>query len=367
MGFPFSLKGLYMNTIMKSFSAICMAALLTACPGSGGDSSSSTTTTTAIYGLAYDSTNSRLYIANAGRSTIQSLDPSALANTPSTLAGGANVTGLTNGDGTAARFYSPAGLVMGGTTLYVADTLNNVLRSVTSLTPTTGLKTVASYVGGFTSPNDITADNTNNIIYVADTGNNSIKKVTIGTTPAVSLFAGSVDGTSGYKDDTGNAAKFYEPTGVAVDPVSQTVYVSDSSNHLIRKITSAGVVTTLAGAATTPASSGYVNATGTAAKFNFPTTLVLTGGALYVTDTGNHAIRKIDTTTGDVTTFAGANIASTSGLTDSTGTNARFSLPRGIALNGQILYVGDQSGTKLRRISLVPATLGQVETFTTTF
>ena len=357
-----------MNTMMKSFSAICMAALLTACPGSGGDSTSSTTTATAIYGLAYDSTNSRLYISNAGSSTIQSLDPSALANTPSTLAGGANVTGLTNGDGTAARFYSPAGLVMGGTTLYVADTLNNVLRTVTSLSPTTGLKTVASYVGGFTSPNDLTADNTNNIIYVADTGNNSIKKVTIGIIPAVSLLAGSADGTSGFKDDTGNAAKFYEPTGVAVDPVSQTVYVSDSSNHLIRKITSAGVVTTLAGVATTPASSGYVNAAvGTTAKFNFPTTLVLTGGALYVTDTGNHAIRKIDTTTGEVTTLAGANIASTSGLTDATGTNARFSYPRGIALNGQILYVGDQLGTKLRKVSLAPATLGQVETFTTTF
>lgn len=357
-----------MNSFAKIISAISVAALLTACPGSGGDSSSTATTTTTIYGLAYDSTNSRLYIANPGRSTIQSLDPSALSNTPSTLAGGDNITGLTNGDGTAARFNSPASLVMGGTTLYVADTLNNVLRTVSGLTPSTGLKTVASYVGGFTSPNDMTADNTNNVIYVADTGNNSIKKVTMGSTPAVSLLAGSTDGTSGFKDDTGNAAKFYEPTGVAVDPVTQTVYVSDSSNHLIRKITSAGVVTTLAGVATTPASSGYVNAAvGTTAKFNFPTTLVLSGGALYVTDTGNHAIRKIDTTTGEVTTFAGANIASTSGLTDATGTNARFSLPRGIALNGQILYVGDQSGTKLRRISLAPATLGLVETFTTTF
>jgi DNA-binding beta-propeller fold protein YncE len=360
-----------MKTYAKILTALAVSALLTACPGSSGDSSSTTTTTTTIYGLAYDAVNARLYISNVGRSTVQSLDPSALANTPSTLAGGDNVTGLTNGDGSAARFYSPASLVMGGTTLYVADTLNNVLRAVTSLTPTTGLKTVASYVGGFTSPNDITADNTNSIIYVADTGNNSIKKVTMGINPAVSLLAGSADGTSGFKDDTGNAAKFYEPTGVAVDPVSQTVYVSDSSNHLIRQITSAGVVTTLAGVATTPASSGYVNATAgagtTTAKFNFPTTLVLSGGALYVTDTGNHAIRKIDTTTGEVTTFAGANIASTSGLTDATGTNARFSLPRGIALNGQILYVGDQSGTKLRRISLAPATLGLVETFTTTF
>ena len=354
-----------MNTYTKILTALAVTALLAACPGSGGDSSTTATTYTTIYGLAYDSTNSRLYIANAGRSTIQSLDPSALTNTPSTLAGGANVSGLTNGDGTAARFYSPAGVVMGGTTLYVADTLNNVLRSVTSLTPTTGLKTVASYVGGFTSPNDITADNTNNIIYVADTGNNSIKKVTMGTNPAVSLFAGSVDGTSGFKDDTGNAAKFYEPAGIAVDPVTQTVYVSDSSNNLIRKITTAGVVSTLAGVATTPASSGYVNATvGTAAKFNFPTTLVLSGGSLYVTDTGNHAIRKIDTTTGEVTTFAGANDSATSGLTDATGTNARFSYPRGIALNGQTLYVGDQTGTKLRKIDLAT---GVVTTFTTTF
>jgi DNA-binding beta-propeller fold protein YncE len=103
-----------MNTSFKILTALAVSALLTACPGSGGDSSSTTTTYTTIFGLAYDTANAKLYVANAGRNTIQSIDPTDLTSTPDTLAGGDNVSGTTNGDGTAARFFIPFGLAMNG-------------------------------------------------------------------------------------------------------------------------------------------------------------------------------------------------------------------------------------------------------------
>ena len=365
MGFPSPHQGLSMNTSSKFLTALAVSVLLTACPGSG-DSSSSTTTYTTIYGLAYDSTNSKLYIANAGRSTIQSLDPSTLTNTPVTLAGGDNVTGTTNGDGTAARFNNPMGLAMTSTTtLVVADTGNSLLRKITSLT---GTKTVANYAtgGSFSYPIEMAVSTTD--LYVADANNHAIKKISL-TSEASETWAGTA-GTSGTTTSvTRLSALFNQPTGIAIDTGNNVVYVSDSSNHTIRKIDIAsGTVTTIAGVAGT---SGYKNsATGSSANFYVPTTLVFTNNALYVTDTGNHAIRKIDTTTNAVTTFAGSagtidtSLTAVSGSTDGTSTAARFYTPRGIALNGTTLYVGDQNGTKLRKIDL---TTGVVTTFTTTF
>ncbi|CAN1501635.1 NHL repeat [Burkholderiaceae bacterium] len=359
-----------MNTSSKILTALAVSVLLTACPGSG-DSSSSTTTYTTIYGLAYDSTNSKLYIANAGRSTIQSLDPSSLTNTPVTLAGGDNVTGTTNGDGTAARFNNPMGLAMTSTTtLVVADTGNSLLRKITSLT---GTKTVANYAtgGSFSYPIEMAV--LTNDLYVADANNHAIKKISL-TSEASETWAGTA-GTSGTTTSTTSvtvtrlSALFNQPTGIAIDTTNNVVYVSDSSNHTIRKIDiTSGTVTTIAGVAGT---SGYKNsATGSSANFYVPTTLVFTNNALYVTDTRNHAIRKIDTTTNAVTTFAGSagtidtSLTAVSGSTDGTSTAARFYTPRGIALNGTTLYVGDQNGTKLRKIDL---TTGVVTTFTTTF
>ncbi len=352
-----------MHTTAKLLTALTVSALLTACPGSSGDSSSTTTTT--IYGLAYDSTNAKLYVANAGRSTIQSLDPSALTNSPVTLAGGDNVPGTTNGDGTAARFNNPMGLAMSGTTLLVADTGNSLLRKITSLT---GTKTVANYAaaGTFSYPMEMAASATD--LYVADTNNHAIKKITLAS-EAIELWAGT-SGTSGTTTGvTRLSALFNQPTGIAVNTANTVVYVSESGSHTIRKIDIAsGNVTTIAGVAGT---SGYKNSTtGTSANFYLPTTLVFYDNALYVTDTGNHAIRKIDTTTNAVTTFAGSagaadtSLTAVSGSTDGTGTAARFYGPRGIALNGQTLYVSDQAGTKLRQINL---TTGEVTTFTKTF
>ena len=163
-------------------------------------------------------------------------------------------------------------------------------------------------------------------------------------------------------------ALFNTPAGIAVDTATGNVYISDSGNHTIRKIDAAGNVTTIAGIAGT---SGYKNsATGSLAKFNLPTNMVFSANALYVTDTNNHAIRKIDTTTNAVTTFAGSagtidtDLTATSGSADGTGTAASFYLPRGIAVDAAAnLYVSDQSLTKLRKIT----NAGVVSTFTKTF
>ena len=135
-------------------------------------------------------------------------------------------------------------------------------------------------------------------VYVADTGNNTIRKIT----PAgvVSTLAGMA-GSSGSADGTGSAARFYYPFGVAVDG-SGNVYVADTYNNTIRKITPAGVVSTLAG---TAGSSGSADGTGSAAQFYYPCGVAVDGsGNVYVADTDNYTIRKI-TPAGVVSTLAG--------------------------------------------------------------
>ena len=145
--------------------------------------------------------------------------------------------------------------------------------------------------------------------YVADTGNHTIRKIS----PAglTSVLAG-LPGVSGTLDGTGGAARFRSPRGVAVGP-DGNVYVADTSGNTIRKIKPAGVVTTIAGAA----SQGSADGTGTAARFRAPAALTIdAAGNLYVADTNNHTIRKI-TPAAVVTTLAGT--ASSPGSSDGAG------------------------------------------------
>ena len=136
----------------------------------------------------------------------------------------------------------------------------------------------------------------------------------------VSTLAGTA-GVSGSVDDTGAAAKFNYPHGVAVDAAGN-VYVADMNNHTIRKITAAGGVSTLAGTAGT---FGNADGTGAAAKFNYPHGVAVdAAGNVYVADAGNHTIRKI-TAAGGVTTLAGT--AGAAGSADGTGAAAKFNYP----------------------------------------
>src|SRR6267378_1010209 len=154
---------------------------------------------------------------------------------------------------------------------------------------------------------------------------------------SLALFAGDMGG-SGNVDGTGAAARFRFPTSVATDSAGN-VYVADSSNHTIRKITPAGVVSTLAGTAGLP---GSTDATGAAASFNGPFGVATdSAGNVYVADSNNHTIRKI-TPAGVVSTLAGT--AGLTGSTDATGTAARFNYPRGVATDSAgNVYVADTS------------------------
>ena len=161
----------------------------------------------------------------------------------STLAGAGPIYyGLINGTGAAAQFSSPAGATTDGTYLYVADTNNNAIRKIvisTGVVSTLAGTGVAGYVNSatgpaqFNHPQGITTDGIN--LYVADTGNNVIRQITI-TSPTVSTVAGPAAPTvsSGYVNATGGAAKFYLPNGITTDGTN--LYIGDTANQSIREI-----------------------------------------------------------------------------------------------------------------------------------
>ena len=268
------------------------------------------------------------------------------------LAGLAGNLGSTDGTGAAARFNHPNGIAIDSSgNLYVADKVNDVIRKVTPAGVVTTIAGTDGLVGSvdgtgtaalFNQPSGVAVDATGNV-FVADTGNNTIRKITpagVVTTPV------GTPGESGSTDGTGPAATFSSPYGVAVDS-SDNVYVTDSGNATIRKITSAGVSTTFAGSSGTV---GTEDGSGTAIQFSNPIGIAIdSGGNLYVTDTGNNTIRKI-TSAGVSTTLAGS--PGIAGDADGTGTFALFSSPRGIAVDGAgNLYVADSQNSTIRKVT----------------
>ena len=193
----------------------------------------------------------------------------------------------------------------------------------------------------FCYPCGVAVDGTGNV-YVADSSNHTIRKITSGG--VVTTFAGST-GVSGTTDGTGSAALFYYPFGVAVDGTGN-VYVADTDNHTIRKVTHAGVVSTFAGS---PGASGTTDGAGGTAQFNHPFGVAVDGtDNVYVADTENHTIRRI-TSTGVVTTFAGG--PGMSGGADGNGSVARFNNQPGIAVDGSAnLYVADEYNHTIRMV-----------------
>ena len=190
----------------------------------------------------------------------------------------------------------------------------------------------------------------NGNIYVADTLNQRIR-VTNPTTGQVTTLAGT--GTEGFADGPGNTAQFNYPTGVAVAP-NGTVYVADQGNHRIRAINpTTGQVTALAGS-----TAGFADGPGNTAQFNFPTGVaVAPNGTVYVADQENQRIRAINPTTGQVTTLAGTGAP---GFADGPGNTAQFNNPYGVAVapNGTV-YVAEHDNHRIRAIN---PTTGQVTT-----
>jgi len=301
------------------------------------------------YGVAVD-TNNNVYVADTGNHTIRKI--TLPDGSVTTLAGLALVSGTNNGTGTAARFYNPFGVTAGTNgNVYVADTYNHTIRQITPagvVSALAGLPTVSGTNNGtgstakFNYPTGVAVEIAGNL-YVADYGNQTIRKVT--AAGAVTNVAGMA-GVSGYTNGTGSAARFNQPSGVAVDG-NGNVYIADYGNCLIRKMTSAAVVTNFAGKA---GGLGTNDGTGSTARFNYPAGVAVdTNNNVYVADLANHIVRKI-TQAGVVATLAG--LAGSTGVNNGTGSAARFNTPTGIAVdtNGTV-YVADTYNQTIRKIT----------------
>ncbi|MEO6996394.1 MAG: immunoglobulin domain-containing protein [Lacunisphaera sp.] len=243
-------------------------------------------------GLAFDAAGN-LFVADTGNATIRKITPSGVVTT---LAGDATARGNVDGTGNAARFNHPIGLAVDSAgNLFVADTFTDTVRKITpagAVSTLAGTNTVTGSTDGsgaaarFNTPSGVTVD-ASGIVYVADTGNNTIRQITADGT--VTTLAG-LPGVGGSTDGTGSAAFFSQPTNLAIAP-NGNLYVADTGNALIRRVTSSGVVTLVAGV---PGISGLSDGVGLDALFDQPHGVVLDGnGNLLVADTGNAALRKI--------------------------------------------------------------------------
>jgi sugar lactone lactonase YvrE len=246
----------------------------------------------------------------------------------------------------------PSGVVADGAGgWFVADSADDVILRYT----TNGVVSVVAGVRGqsgsadgsasaarFNDPLGLARDSAGNL-YVADSGNGTVRRIASDGT--VSTFAGN-PANRGSADGTGSAASFSAPAGLALDS-SGNLYVTDSQAHVLRRITPTGVVTTLAG---TARSTGDADGTGAAARFNSPTGLTITStGTLFVADSGNHLIRRV-TLGGAVTTAAG--LAGVADAFDGVGTGAVLNQPTGIAAfsDGNV-YFTDLGSSLVRRLA----------------
>ncbi len=204
---------------------------------------------------------------------------------------------------------------------------------------TQGFADATGLMSQFNTPHGICPDNSGNL-YIADFDNNKIRKIVIAS-GVVTTLAGS---TQGSLDGIGTAAQFYRPHSICFDN-NGNLFVSDFGNHRIRKIViSTGVVTTIAGLTV-----GFADGIGTLAKFNLPNGLCcdINGTNLYIADYKNYKIRKLEIATGTVSTVAG----STKGANNGIGTLAQFQGPFGVCTDFTNLYVTD-SGGLIKKINL---------------
>jgi sugar lactone lactonase YvrE len=301
-------------------------------------------------GVAIDASGN-IFVADYGNNTVRKIAPGGVVTT---LAGTLSSGGSSDGLATAASFKGPEGIAIDGSgDVFVADTENNTIRKITpagSVSTYAGTAGVSGSSDGtgpaaqFARPIGVAADGAGNL-FVGDSGNSLIRKIAAGG--VVTTFAGTA-GVNGWTDGQGGAALFNEPSGIAID-ANGNIYVADSGNDTIRKITSAGSVTTLAGM---PAGeSGVIEGpAGAAAQFFIPAAVAVdASGNVYVSDTYDHEIRKV-TPAGLTTTLAGS--PSGAGSADGTGAAAQFFSPQGIAVDGNgNVYVDDSLNGTIRRVT----------------
>lgn len=288
-----------------------------------------------------------VYVTDGSDNRIRKVTPAGVV---STLAG-SGIMGQFDGAGSTAQFSGPAGIAVDAQGLvYVADSNNNLIRVIT---PAGVVSTLTGRAGQglqdgpvasakFSHPNYLAFDQQGNL-YVSESRNNRIRKIT--PQGMVSTLAGGEAGVpapQGYVDGPAGSARFAGPEGIALDKQGN-VYVADVNNNRIRKVTPAGVVSTVAGSG----AKDFADGMGTQAKFSFPVDIAVdANGTLYVTDYGNGCLRRIGTE-GQVSIAVGSNKGF--GTADGTGPAAQFFGPQGLAIStsGQELYVTDV--TRIRK------------------
>lgn len=289
--------------------------------------------------------------------------PAFAAGTEVSTFAGSSTPGASDGKTAEAQFFFPYGLCFDADdNLIVVDSYNNLIRKVekgqvTTLAGHSGSKDELGYPRGgfvdgdskeamFNRPRTAVADSKGDI-YVADTGNNVIRKISGGK---VYTFAGT--GEAGYRNGSGRLAQFNCPSGLTIDS-QDNLYVADSLNNAIRKITPEGVVSTYAGTV----SGGYRDGTAENALFNEPADIALNKvGIMYILDTGNQLVRKLESgMVSTVSGFKGELIGETSyaqgGFANGSGEAARYNFPKGIAAgdNG-IVFIADTWNHRIRAL-----------------
>jgi sugar lactone lactonase YvrE len=285
-------------------------------------------------------TAGNIYVADSHNNIVRKITPAGIVTTFA----GSGREGHADGKGKAASFFNPAGIAVDKLgNVYVADTHNNLVRKIT---PGGDVTTIAGKMPGskdssvrFDNPAGIAVDDAGNI-YVADWANDVVRKISIDG--AITTFAGS--GVPGSRNGMSDSASFYLPWGIAVD-AANNIYVGDSYNNMIRKISAAGVVTTFAGKKT----KGFFDGAGSEASFFHPAGIAIDKqGNVYVADEGNNKIRKI-TPGGIVTTFAGSGER---GALNGSAAEASFYKPYGVAVDKDGgVYVADYQNNLVRKIS----------------
>lgn len=338
---------------------LCTVACIAAC---GGGSSS--TAATQVYDPlpltpALATANPNMGGAVQG-GTISTKFNNYSASTFSGVAKSAGFSNYSTVNGPAALFNHPTDITTDGISFYVADYGNNLIRKIDSTGKVTHLACIDAISGlpiGFYRPTSLTISPDGTQLYVVDFGTNTIRFVDLNNSNKVTVI-GSTTGLSGSVDSViPGDVRFNQPIGITTD--GENLYVTDYGNHTIRRIVIATkAVSTLAGASGSIGSSDGIQA---AARFNQPGRITTDRLHLYLTDFGNRIIRKIDIASGMVTTLAGSTgpLGTDDGTSDGTGAAARFNQPNGITTDGTYIYVTDSYQNTIRRID---KTTGEVRT-----
>ncbi len=371
--------------------------IITTIAGQGGQAGNysgdgGAATSAALWGPAdviFDSSGN-LYIADSVNDLIRQVNSSGTIHTIAGSCPSTPCAGAFSGDGkaaTSAGLNSPSGLWLDSSgNLYIADTGNYEVRKVTSGTINTvaGENSLGSGFAGdlaaatsgkLSNPSSVAVDSAGNI-YIADPSNDVVRVVCQNQTPIactnsafgsitfaagdINTFAGSnvneVSGqpNPGYQGDGGAAtgALLNNPVAVLLDAAGN-LYISDSGNNAIRKVNTSGIITTVAGDGSGNAGYSGDGGPATKAELNNPKGLALdSSGNLYIADTDNSAIRMVNTS-GTITTIAGNGKPGFSG-DGGAATSAQLYFPSGVTVNGGMVYIADNQNNAIRLLTPVP-------------